>query len=152
MGVLATPHSLVVVPLLINPQNSTASSFSITQNEDNESDFSNFGDDWSKLESLIGIYPGRVAQSGRPGLSGSGAVSDDRVLVKGLIPGSPAMQCEYIGIGDVIEHINGDIATLRSVEAYLEQLKEETEVRWRSSNLIHTNICFSSSMFWAFDI
>ncbi|XP_075251355.1 protein inturned-like isoform X2 [Convolutriloba macropyga] len=130
MGVLPAPHSLIVVPLLVQPQTSTAAPFSVAENptDENESDFSDFGDDWSKLESLLGIYPGRIAQSSHVSRSGSGGVEDERISVKGLIPGSPAMECEYIGIGDVIEQINGDSATLRSVESYLEQLTETTQV------------------------
>ena len=81
MGVLPAPHSLIVVPLLVQPQTSTAAPFSVAENptDENESDFSDFGDDWSKLESLLGIYPGRIAQSSHVSRSGSGGVEDERI-------------------------------------------------------------------------
>ena len=123
------PYSLLVVDLEVVPQQKGISP-SNGPVFDSDSD----ADEWSRLESVLGIYPGKLLQSSHVSRTGSGGIEDERIVIRGFIPGSPAIFSQHMQMGDIIEEVNGVPVSLKSIEAILGDIVEPTKVRLFNSN------------------
>lgn len=117
------PYSLLVVDLEVVPLQKGA-----TANNGPVFDSDSDADEWSRLESLLGIYPGKLSQSSHVSRTGSGGIEDERIVIRGFIPGSPAIFSQHMQMGDIIEEVNGVPVNLKSVENILGDIAEPTKI------------------------
>ena len=121
------PYSLLVVDLEVVPLQKGA-----TANNGPVFDSDSDADEWSRLESLLGIYPGELSKNSRVFGTGSGGVEDERTVNRVFFLHHPLF-FQHMQMGDIIEEVNGVPVNLKSVENILGDIAEPTKVSCFSS-------------------